>query len=205
MMPRSCGGGDEFKLLALYGDKIIDLALLTSFSNQGITDTGVISPAIDRFHNQDTLYALGKHLELNRLMVPLDSTQPIPHKDIKEGIEALLGATYQTHGLTVCFEVVWELYEKIKTLLPEIGAKEETLLSENVVGMLQEWFDTQGYEKPVYENIRVGGTDNNPLWKCQVTFHYQGEQIKELSDSFLGTRKAKRDAAQKVLTRLGIK
>ena len=31
--PKSCGGGDEFKHLALYGDNMINLALLENFTD----------------------------------------------------------------------------------------------------------------------------------------------------------------------------
>ncbi len=205
LTPKSCGGGDEFKLLALYGDKIIDLALIIDFSNQGFTNTGVISPAIDSFHNEDALNALGRYLEIDHLMNPLDKSKPISDGDVKEGVEALIGAAYQKHGLTTCIKIVQRLYEQSESFSTKPGEEKATILTENLVGMLQEWLASQGLGIPVYEGIRVGGTNDNPLWRCQVSFEYHGEKVKEKSDIFSNKRLAKKNAAQKALVALGIR
>lgn len=40
--PKSCGGGEEFKLLALFGDRVLNLELFEIISSEGIKDSSII-------------------------------------------------------------------------------------------------------------------------------------------------------------------
>ena len=65
IQPKSCGGGDSFKFLALYGDCVLNLALLDIISNRGINNSGQITELIQSFHNEKTLALTAEELKID--------------------------------------------------------------------------------------------------------------------------------------------
>ena len=52
--PKSCGGGDEFKLLALLGDRVLNLELYEILTNEGITNSGSLTQQLNNYiHNEE--------------------------------------------------------------------------------------------------------------------------------------------------------
>jgi len=93
--PKSCGGGDEFKLLALLGDRVLNLELYEILTNEGITDSGNLTQRLNNYiHNEDILYLLGKILKIDKIMIPTDINHQISKGELKESVEALIGANF---------------------------------------------------------------------------------------------------------------
>ena len=191
--PRSCGGGDEFKHLALIGDQILNQVLLKIQSDTGLKNTGLVTIANNMVHNKRTLVALGRYLNIDLLMEPIVPNQRIGDEDIKEAVEALLGATHQAHGLNVCTDVVKDLLQVVKS---------ENLFDINFKGILQEMFQKSGYQTPQYSPERVGGPDHEPLWKSIVTGNYNGNPHVLESEVFNNLPDAEKNAAEKLLAKL---
>ena len=159
--PKSCGGGDEFKLLALFGDRILNLELLDILTNVGITNSGILTKKIQNYvHNEDILYLVGKILKIDDIMIPTDINHQISKGELKESVEALIGANYKAHGFGPHKEVIKKLYEIIKKIEEKIKIKKQTqIYYENPIGKLQELFDTMHIPLPHYDVKSVDPID----------------------------------------------
>ena len=51
IFPKSQGGDEDFKLLALYGDRILNLVLLDIITDKGIKNSGQITQIIQSFQD----------------------------------------------------------------------------------------------------------------------------------------------------------
>ena len=68
--PKSCGGGEEFKLLALLGDRLLNLELFEILTLEGIQDSGTMTKHINNYnHNEDILTIVGRSLKIEDLIV----------------------------------------------------------------------------------------------------------------------------------------
>ncbi len=192
--PKSCGGGEEFKFLALYGDAILNLLLLENISRNGTMNSGHITVALHSFHNDDTLYHIAKNLRIQEVMEGRYKTTSMTKNDLKESVEALLGATYQKNGLKSCKEIVTNLVQI---------AIEKNFLNPNPKGILQVLFQKKNLTIPKYESTRVGGPDHQQLFQCTVTGEYEGKNYENRSDILTSKKEAEKDAAKKFLAELG--
>ena len=192
--PKSCGGGEEFKFLALYGDAILNLLLLENISRNRTMNSGHITVALHSFHNDDTLYHIAKNLRIQEVMKALYKTTSMTRNDLKESVEALLGATYQKNGFESCKKIVTNLVQL---------AIEKNFLNPNPKGILQVLFQKKNFTIPKYESTRVGGPDHQQLFQCTVTGKYEGKNYKHISGIFTSKKEAEKDAAKKFVTELG--
>jgi len=192
--PKSCGGGEEFKFLALYGDAILNLLLLGFLSKNEVKNSGQITEALHSFHNEETLYRVAKDLQVEEAMKIQHKTTSMTKNDLKESIEALLGASYNIKGLEPCKEIVANLLQLA------IGKK---YLNPNPKGILQVIFQKNNYELPIYKSKRVGGPEHQKLFQTTVTGKYEGNNYSIESDIFTNKREAEKDAACKFLIELG--
>ncbi len=192
--PKSCGGGDDFKFLALYGDALLNLLLLTHLSRNDLKDSGQITEALHSFHNEETLYRIAKELQVHKAMEIQHNTSFTTKNDLKESIEALLGASYNVKGLESCKEIV--------TILLQL-AIEKKYLNPNPKGILQILFQKKSLPLPKYESTRVGGPDHQQLFQTTITGVYEGDNYTIQSGIFTSKREAEKDAAKIFLTELG--
>ena len=202
--PKSCGGGDEFKLLALLGDRVLNLELYEILTDEGITDSGILTPRLNNYiHNEDILYLVGKILKIDKIMTPMDFTQQITKKDIKESVEALIGANFKAHGFGSHKEIIQKLYEIIRRIESKIKEKKQVqLFYENPKGKVLELFQDNGLILPVFDTQRVGGSDHLPLFKCTLTGTFFDREIKKESDLSNNKKDAEKDVAVKFLMML---
>ncbi|MHA1977117.1 MAG: putative dsRNA-binding protein [Candidatus Hodarchaeales archaeon] len=194
--PKSCGGGEEFKFLALYGDIILNLILLDKISRNELKISGQITEALHSFHNEETLYHIAKEIKIDEIMRMEHKTNAMTKRDLKESVEALLGATYKIKGLESCKEIVANLIHLVL---------QNKFLNPNPRGILQVLFQKRNQLIPKYESKRVGGPDHQQLFQCQVKGEYEGEGYLILSDILPSKKEAEKDAAVKFLTELGEK
>ncbi len=189
LSPRSCGGGVEFDNLALEGDKIMDIALIEMFKQQGETD---ITLKKATFHNERTLSLIGDYFQLKDLMKPTDRNAQIQKNDLKETVEALIGASFHQNGREIVAGIVQALYKL---------AVDEDFLDIDFISKLYQLLQKEkDYIQPTWhEAQRVGGPEHRKIWKVTADVQYRGEQFTETSDPFTDTAIAKRDVAQKLL------
>jgi len=192
--PKSCGGGDEFKKLALHGDTTINRAIMDIYSH--IKNTGRQTKLRTTFHSARTLVKIGRKLGLDQIISSYNMNHTATKNEIKEAVEALLGASYQINGYDFCKELVELMLEM---------AKEFELLDSNPKGQLLELFQKHQNELPLFKTERVGGTDHKPLWQCKVSGVYDKKSYQLISEIYTNTKDAEQDAALKFLHELGIK
>jgi dsRNA-specific ribonuclease len=192
--PKSCGGGHSFKFFALIGDIILNLVLLEIISNNEPMDTGELTEAIQAIHNKQTLIRIAQHLKLPFVMENEFETHCFSDNDLKEGIEALLGATYRTKGIDSCKQIISNL-TKI--------ARINDYLNPNPIGILQILFQKRNLPLPVYHSVRTGGPDHKSRFQCTVKGNYEGKKIELKSSIHLRKKDAEKDAARQFLKELG--
>jgi dsRNA-specific ribonuclease len=192
--PKSCGGGDEFKQLAMHGDTTINRALMDIYSH--IKNTGRQTKLRTTFHSARTLIQIGRILKLDQIISSYDKKHTATNNEIKEAVEALLGASYQINGYDFCKELVEKMVDM---------AKEFELLDSNPKGQLLELFQKHQYDLPIFKTERVGGTDHKPLWQCKVSSVYDKKSYQLISEIYTNTKDAEQDVALKFLHELGIK
>ena len=195
--PKSCGGGDEFKLLALLGDRVLNLELYEILTNEGIIDSGSLTQRLSNYiHNEDILNTVGKILKIDRIMTPMDIHHQITKDELKESVEALIGANFKAHGYGPHKELIKDLYEIIKNIENEIlSDKRLQLLYENPKGKLLELFQEFGFALPIFNTQRVGGSDDSPLHECTLTGRFFDQEVNQISDLFSSKKDAEKDAA----------
>jgi ribonuclease-3 len=194
LCPKSCGGDDEFKYLALYGDAILNLLLLDLISRNALKDSGQITEILQTFHNEETLFQLSKELKINEIMQTHDEKAIITKNDLKESIEALLGATYINEGLNPCKDVIKNLVQL---------AASKNLFNSNPKGILQVFFQKKNLPIPKYESKRVGGPDHQQVFQTTITGEYLGKSYMIQSDILPSKKDAEKNAAEKFLIKLG--
>lgn len=194
--PKSCGGGDEFKFLALKGDFILKISLLDIMSEKYKTrNTGELTKLSSQFHNERTLVSLCEDLGISNLMIPLDSNYVIENEDRKEVIEALLEATNQANNLDICKKIVQKLYKK---------AEELGILDFDAKSILQIYCQKNGYSIPEYSDpIQIGGGDHNPIYQCTLTILLD-KQLILTSDKCNNKSAAKKNVALKACQKLNL-
>jgi dsRNA-specific ribonuclease len=192
--PKSCGGGDEFKQLALHGDTTINRALMDIYSH--IKNTGRQTKLRTTFHSARTLIQIGRKLNLDQIISSYNKKHIATNNEIKEAVEALLGASYEVNGYDFCKELVEKMVDM---------AKEFELFDSNPKGQLLELFQKHQYEMPIFKTERVGGTDHKPLWQCKVSGIYDKKSYQLNSEIFTNTKDAEQDVALKFLYELGVK
>ena len=202
--PKSCGGGEEFKLLALLGDRVLNLELFEILSSEGIKDSGTITIRINNyFHNEDILTEVGRILHIEKFMKPMDFNHKITKDELKESVEALIGANFKAHGYGIHKEVIKKLYKIIQEIEKNLQKqKQNQLFYENPKGKLLELFQERGLILPLFDTKRVGGTDNLPEFKCKLSGNFNKKEIVIEGDSSNNKKEAEKDAAVKFLMEL---
>ena len=200
--PKSCGGGNEFKLLALLGDRVLNLELYEILTKiEGITNSGILTQKINNYiHNEDILYLVGKFLKINEVMIPTDLNHNISKDELKESVEALIGANYKAHGFGPYKELIKEIYKIIKKIEDKIKQDEQLqFYFENPRGKVDELFREHGLPLPIFETRRVGGPDHLPLYKCILKDIFLGKEFNFESGLAKNKPDARRNAAVQFL------
>jgi len=194
--PKSCGGDDEFKFLALKGDFILKACLLDFLHRRFRTqNTGYLTNLSSKFHNERTLATLSDYFGISFFMKPIDLNYTIEKNVKKEVIEALLEASSQANNLNVCKEIVEKLYLK---------AEELEILDIDVISKLQIYCQKNGFPLPEYSDpVQISGSDNNPIFQCEVVVKLD-EEHSFLSEKSKSTNDARRSAAFKACKKLNL-
>jgi dsRNA-specific ribonuclease len=192
--PKSCGGENSFKFLALIGDNVLNLILLAVISANKPMDTGELTEYIQAIHNKKTLIQIAQHLKIPTVMEREFETVCFTRNDLKESIEALLGATYQIHGLEACKQVIINMVQIVR---------ERDYFNPNPIGILQMLFQKKNIPLPEYHSMRVGGPDHQSKFQCIVKGNYEGKNLEFQSDICSSKKEAERDAAKRFLKALG--
>ena len=194
IQPKSCGGGDSFKFLALYGDCVLNLILLDIISNKGIGNSGQITEIIQSFHNEKTLTRIAKQLEINKILNNEYGNEKATKNDLKECIEALLGGTYKTGGLISSKNVVLKLLEL---------SNQNSLFMPNPKGHLQILFQKKDIRLPKYITTRTGGPDHLQEFQCVLKGEFDGQIYEIKSNIHHNKQDAEKEAASKFLIEIG--
>lgn len=195
LLPRSLGGGSEFKVLALFGDLVIDLVLLEfllgKYPNFRKLNQGKLTELRSATTNRRTFRKLATHLGLDQIL------KGASDNDIKEAIEALVGACFQTKGFEVSKHVAMRLILIIA---------QENYFDDNPKKSLLELVQGKISEGAAETNLpnfddtnRVGGTDHQPLFICNLNFQYLGQQVSCESKESSDKKSAQRNAARRAL------
>jgi len=191
--PKSCGGTEEFKYLALIGDKILDLCLIELLSKAKVVDTGALTRNMKQIHNWKTLSQLAYFLGLDQLMKPIDPKHVLTGEEVKEAIEALLATSYQVHGIPAVIEIVTDLLAIID---------QEKYQEIDYISQLYEFFQEQRLSPPELSDYQNTGSDHDPHWSITLKVNYLGESLQVNSDTFAKKQEAKNQAAQMLLQQL---
>ena len=194
LYPKALGGGNSFKILAIYGDNILNITLLDLISKDDSTDTGILTESLHSFHNSTTLIQLAEYLRIDEIMQESWNKPIVPNKDLKEAIEALLGATYLTSNIKRCKEVVQKLLS--------ISIDNE-FLNPNPIGILNILFQKKGVKLPKYLSTRVGGPDHQAKFLCTIEGEYDGNKYTIKSSVTSSKKNAEKDAAKRFLEAIG--
>ncbi len=193
--PKSCGGGDNFKYLALLGDFILNLTLFNYFSKKGIKNSGELTKKIQSVHNEWTLCQLGEFLEITDEMNPTDSNYEITDNEIKESVEALIGANNKIPESSDSELIAGKLMEIIEKY---------DFYDSNPVGKLIEFFQENKKTLTFPDPIRISKANELPLYRCTIRESIMGEDYLIISDDLSRKCYARKDAAQKFLYKLGL-
>ncbi|MCK4847510.1 MAG: ribonuclease III family protein [Candidatus Heimdallarchaeota archaeon] len=194
IQPKSCGGGDTFKYLALYGDSVLNLILLDIISNKEIANSGQITEIIQSFHNEKTLTQIAKQLKIDKIMKEEFGNEKPTQNDLKECIEALLGGTYKTGGLISSKKVVLKLLQLSNT---------NNLFTPNPKGFLQILFQKKNFMIPKYITTRIGGPDHLQEFQCVLKGEFNGKLYEIKSNIHHNKQNAEKEAATKFLKEIG--
>lgn len=154
-------------------------------------------------HNKDILTEVGRRFHIEKFMNPVDGNHKITKDELKESVEALIGANFKAHGYGVHRGVIKKLYKKIQEIERDIQKeKYNQFFYENPKGKLLELFQERGFILPLIDTQRVGGTDNLPDFKCKLSGNFNDKEIMVESDSSNNKQDAEKDAAVKFLMEL---
>ncbi len=193
--PKSCGGGDGFKYLALLGDFVLNLTLFNYFSKKGIKNSGELTRKIQSVHNEWTLCQLGEFLEITGEMNPTDPNHKITDNELKESIEALIGANNKIHELSKSELVVEKLIKIID---------KNDFYDSNPVGELIEFFQDNGRTLSFPDPVRISKANDPPLYRCTIRESIMDEDFIIIGELLSRKCYARKDAAQKFLFNLGL-
>jgi dsRNA-specific ribonuclease len=209
LKPKSMGGDQTFKILALYGDKVIDLVLAEFFSKEETVETGIITPKIGSLVNKRTLLAVANYFKIKELMMKNNPINQLSDNDVKEAIEALIGAAYKVHG----FDKIKPLVIKVIDIIYQLNVNKKSIIDSNPKGQVLEIFQqiiSRELKEEKSENnrtilpdfsntIRVGGEEHNPLFQTSVKVQIMGEIIEFSGKAFHKKQEAERDVAKQIL------
>ena len=194
IQPKSCGGGDAFKFLALYGDSVLNLILLDIISKKGIGNSGQITEIIQSFHNEKTLTQLAKQLKIDKIMGEEFGNDKPTQNDLKECIEALLGGAYKINGLISSKNVILKLLHL---------SNEKNLFTPNPKGHLQILFQKKNFPLPKYSTTRIGGPDHLQEFQCVLKGEFNGKIYEIKSSIHHSKQDAEKEAAFSYLSEIG--
>ncbi|MHA1237062.1 MAG: putative dsRNA-binding protein [Candidatus Hodarchaeales archaeon] len=194
IQPKSCGGGDTFKFLALYGDSVLNLLLLDIISKKGIGNSGQITEIIQSFHNEKTLTLLAQQLKIDKIIEDEFGNVKPTHNDLKECIEALLGGVYKTQGLISSKNVILKLLHL---------SKENNLFTPNPKSHLQILFQKNNFNLPKYSTTRIGGPDHLQEFQCVLKGKFNGKCYETKSSIHHSKQDAEKEAAIRYLSEIG--
>ncbi|QEE16807.1 hypothetical protein DSAG12_02637 [Promethearchaeum syntrophicum] len=188
--PPSCGGGPEFKGLALIGDKFLDTSLIANFNEIGITDSGIITQKKQEFHNERTLVEIGKYLEIPSYLHPIDNNQDITNKDIKETVESLIEVSRKINGEDYTTKKIIHLYEI---------ASERNFLDVNWIGKLNEYYQGKTKESmPDIKPERVDGEEHLPIYEAKYELEIDNRKYSVSSGLHNNKKDCRRETARRM-------
>ncbi len=181
LCPRSCGGGAKFEQLALYGDRVIDMHLLDYLIND-FQQNGDLTKRRDTIHHENMIKAFADDLGIPDI---LTRAYPIYHpqkRDLKETVEALIGAAFQANGLEKCKSIIFTFAEFVQKIQETSKKQGEFDTSKNYIEDLNILFQKKHLDLPNLEPIRIGGEDHTAI------FQFEGEVIFDGTKYEISTR-----------------
>jgi dsRNA-specific ribonuclease len=207
LTPRSCGGDAKFEQLAMIGDKILGLGLIQFYIDGGIITKGDITTLSQLIHQEPVLREVGEKWEINQFMIPIDSNHQLSSKEIAEEVEALLGATYEIHGVEACQKIVEEITKMAAQQIliqPQSQDSHKDLLpTVNYKGLLLEQFQKLGTSLPDLGAKPAGGSPHMPRFQSRGTLLIEGKEFQYASKIFSNKKDAEQDAARQLLEQMG--
>lgn len=177
LCPRSCGGGAELEQLALYGDIVIDMHLLDYLINEDFQQNGDITKRKGTIHHENMIKAFADDLGIPDILTRANSTYHPQNRDLKETVEALIGAAFQANGLEKCKPIILR-FAKFAQEKQETSRKQgEFDTSENHKGILFELFQEKHLVLPNLEPIRIGGQDNSAIYQFKGDIIFDGKKL----------------------------
>jgi len=190
--PKSCGGTEDFKRLALEGDNILNRALMELFSE--IKNTGRQTKLRTEFHSRRTLVMLGKFLGLDRAISAHNPRHQATNNEIKEAVESLLGASHQVNDFAVTKKIVEDLLAI---------ANEKNYMDRNWKGELNELLQKEKEQMPEFDFKNINKSDHQPQWQCTIRVHYKGKPYEFQSETYATKKDAEQEAAFRFLVEIG--
>jgi ribonuclease-3 len=184
--------------LEFLGDRVLGLAvanlLFTAYPDE---PEGSLAKRHTGLVQQEALVNVAREIELaEHLRLSAGEMKSGGHKKEKilaDALEALIGAIYKDGGL--------EAAEIFVTRFWGAMLQSQAEPPEDAKSLLQEWAQGRGLPLPEYKLLGKSGTDHATLFEMEVSV----ESIGETSAIAASKRAAEKEAAMKMLEKIGIK
>ena len=203
LCPRSCGGDAKFEQLALYGDRVIDIHLFDYLIEiEDVQTKGNITQRRGTIHHRYVIKPFADYLGISDILTPVGSTHYPNDNDLKETVEALIGAAFKINGLDGCLPIIQSFLEfakKRQATLQEKGEfdKSHDYISELLNSSKDLRYNKSGVHLEIsdIEPTRIGGADHLPDYQFKGDIIFDGIKYEISSHSWSDTDLAKQETA----------
>ena len=155
---------EDYERLEFLGDAVFGLLAADSLFHHSIDSEGIMTERRKALVSNTALAKLFDVLSMSSLMRAAAQYQPTMN-DKAHVVEAFMGAAFVDQGYAACFD----LWAKILAQAGAVGPETAVATPQNAINALQELYQDQGVDLPVYEEIAREGPDHNPTYYFRVT------------------------------------
>ena len=198
----------NFERLEFLGDSILDTLTAEWLYQETNEDVGILSQLRSLLVRTNALAEVGKDLGIAKSL-RTESNYKIVETDLEDSLEAIFGAFYLSKGVDITRDFFYKLFlKKLQFYKKEINDEKGrerilrlTVCEKNPVNQLQEFFQKEKLDLPLYTLLSKEGEEHDPvhIMQCKVKI---GDKEYISSGKASNIRSAKREAAEKMVKKL---
>ncbi len=190
--------------LEFLGDSVLSLVVAEFlFKNFSEEDEGFLTKIRARLVNRTALSNAADEIGLSKFILidqNLSNTFARASKTVlSDGLEAIIGAIYLDHGLTVSKEFIY------RVLIEPTTKEDDYLIDENYKSQLLEYAQANKVEAPIYEVIKEEGPQHDRIFTIKVSAGKIYDGIGTGKNKKTAEQNAAKSALEKILTNLSPK